>query len=173
VLWGRSVLLESLEAYKVAPPLVRPGKWETGTQSFESLAGVAAPWSTWRAWERGRAQGEAGIGDGSGAGPRGGLAARFLEGVGRIRGCGSTASPTRRLASGRPRSPSPSRPPSHEASRRLGAQGINTWSGDYYAVGVMEHLGVAAAGGLLRIGFVHYNTAEEVDRALSALAGMA
>ena len=33
-----------------------------------------------------------------------------------------------------------------EASRRLGAQGIHTWSGDYYAVGVMERLGVAGAG---------------------------
>jgi len=37
---------------------------------------------------------------------------------------------------------------------------------------VMEHLGVAAGGGLLRIGFVHYNTVEEVDRVLGALAGL-
>jgi selenocysteine lyase/cysteine desulfurase len=61
---------------------------------------------------------------------------------------------------------------SEEASRRLGDQGLHTWSGDYYAVGVMEHLGVASRGGLLRIGFVHYNTAAEVDRVLAALAGL-
>ncbi|MCU0281887.1 MAG: cysteine desulfurase-like protein, partial [Acidimicrobiia bacterium] len=43
VLWGREALLEALEAYKVVPaPDSGPGKWETGTQSFESLAGVAA-----------------------------------------------------------------------------------------------------------------------------------
>jgi selenocysteine lyase/cysteine desulfurase len=59
-----------------------------------------------------------------------------------------------------------------EASRRLGAQGIHTWSGDYYAVGVMERLGVAGRGGLLRIGFVHYNTAAEVDRVLGALESL-
>ena len=42
------------------------------------------------------------------------------------------------------------------------------WDGNYYAVGVMERLGKARHG-LVRIGFVHYNTADEVDRILSAL----
>ena len=52
----------------------------------------------------------------------------------------------------------------------LGDQGIFVWSGDYYAVEVMRRLGVADEGGLVRIGFAHYNTAEEVDRVLTALA---
>ena len=42
-MYGRLDLLESIDAIKVRPaPPVPPGKWETGTQSFESLAGVAA-----------------------------------------------------------------------------------------------------------------------------------
>lgn len=55
----------------------------------------------------------------------------------------------------------------------LGDQGIFVWSGDYYAVEVMRRLGVADQGGLVRIGFAHYNTAEEVDRVLAALADLA
>src|SRR5262245_26965120 len=43
VLWGRRKLMEALEAYKVAPaPRTLPGKWMTGTQNHEGLAGVAA-----------------------------------------------------------------------------------------------------------------------------------
>ena len=45
--------------------------------------------------------------------------------------------------------------------------GIFAWYGDYYAVEVMKRLGVES--GLLRIGFVHYNLAEEVDRVLDAV----
>jgi selenocysteine lyase/cysteine desulfurase len=50
--------------------------------------------------------------------------------------------------------------------------GVYVWSGHYYAVNVMDRLGVLDTGGLVRIGFVHYNTATEVDRALEALAGL-
>ncbi|HEX6387074.1 MAG TPA: aminotransferase class V-fold PLP-dependent enzyme, partial [Anaerolineae bacterium] len=57
-----------------------------------------------------------------------------------------------------------------EVATRLGAQGIFVWHGHYYAVAVMERLGLLDKGGLVRIGFVHYNTAEEVDRVLMALA---
>jgi selenocysteine lyase/cysteine desulfurase len=51
----------------------------------------------------------------------------------------------------------------------LGERGIFTWDGNYYALNLTERLGVEARGGLLRIGLVHYNTAEEVDRLLAAL----
>jgi selenocysteine lyase/cysteine desulfurase len=50
----------------------------------------------------------------------------------------------------------------------LGEQGIFTWAGNFYAVNLIEALGLAP-GGVLRIGFLHYNTAEEVDRLLVAL----
>ena len=52
---------------------------------------------------------------------------------------------------------------------KLGEQGFFTWDGNYYALNLTEHLGVEQSGGFLRIGLVHYNTVEEVDRLLSAL----
>jgi selenocysteine lyase/cysteine desulfurase len=52
----------------------------------------------------------------------------------------------------------------------LGEQGIYVWHGHYYALAVMERLGLLESGGLVRIGFVHYNTKEEVDRVLQSLA---
>ncbi len=55
----------------------------------------------------------------------------------------------------------------------LGAQGIFVWDGHYYALEVMRHLGVLDRGGLVRIGFVHYNTIGEVDRTVGALAALA
>jgi selenocysteine lyase/cysteine desulfurase len=58
------------------------------------------------------------------------------------------------------------------AAAVLGAQGIFTWSGHYYAVEVMRRLGLAERGGLVRIGFVHYTTTAEVDRVLDALADL-
>ena len=56
-----------------------------------------------------------------------------------------------------------------ELATKLGERGIFTWDGNYYALNLTERLGVEAKGGLLRIGLVHYNTAEEVDRLLAAL----
>ena len=53
-------------------------------------------------------------------------------------------------------------------AERLGARDIAVWDGDYYAVEVMQHLGLRAEGAV-RAGFVHYNTPEEIDRLLSAL----
>ena len=175
-LWGRAGLLESLEAYKVVPaPSSGPGKWETGTQSFESLAGAAAAVDYLASLGAGGTRRErlaaalAAIRE-----HEEGLAGRFLAGIARmprIRLFG-LADPAR-LAERTPtfslavEGLSPD-----DAARRLGEQGIHAWSGDYYAVGVMEHLGVARQGGLLRLGFVHYNTVEEVDRVLGALASL-
>ena len=56
-----------------------------------------------------------------------------------------------------------------EIAKFLGDRGIFTWDGNYYALNLTERLGVEQTGGLLRIGLVHYNTAEEVDRLLAAL----
>ena len=51
----------------------------------------------------------------------------------------------------------------------LGERGIFTWDGNYYALNLSERLGVESQGGMLRIGLVHYNTMEEVERLLAAL----
>jgi selenocysteine lyase/cysteine desulfurase len=60
-----------------------------------------------------------------------------------------------------------------ELAAALGEHGIFTWDGNYYAINLSERLGVEASGGMLRIGLVHYNTAEEVDRFLAALGEIA
>ena len=56
-----------------------------------------------------------------------------------------------------------------QVAKFLGDRGIFTWDGNYYALNLTERLGIEKDGGLLRIGLVHYNTAEEVDRLLNAL----
>ena len=54
-------------------------------------------------------------------------------------------------------------------AERLGAEGIFVRAGHFYAVALAERLGVLDQGGLVRIGFVHYNTLDEVDRVLDSL----
>ncbi len=61
----------------------------------------------------------------------------------------------------------------HELAVFLGQRGIFTWDGNYYALNLSERLGVEQDGGMLRIGLVHYNTAEEVERLLAALREIA
>jgi selenocysteine lyase/cysteine desulfurase len=56
-----------------------------------------------------------------------------------------------------------------ELATKLGDRGFFTWDGNYYAVNVTEQLDVERTGGFLRIGLVHYNTMEEVERMLAAL----
>jgi cysteine desulfurase family protein (TIGR01976 family) len=174
VFYGRHALLESLEAARIRPaPSRPPGKWETGTQSFESLAGVTAAVDYL-----------ASLGEGPGrrerltsamqavAAHEAALAERFLAGVAEMPGV---------TVFGRPSSDG--RTPTFaidvdglapdEVARRLGDEGIFVWHGDYYAVEVMKRLGRADRGGLVRIGFVHYTTTAEVDRVLDALERLA
>jgi cysteine desulfurase family protein (TIGR01976 family) len=56
-----------------------------------------------------------------------------------------------------------------ELATKLGERGFFTWDGNYYALNLSERLDVEKDGGFLRIGLVHYNTAEEVDGLLAAL----
>jgi cysteine desulfurase family protein (TIGR01976 family) len=56
-----------------------------------------------------------------------------------------------------------------ELATRLGERGFFTWDGNYYALNLTEQLGVERLGGFLRIGLVHYNTMEEVERLLAAM----
>lgn len=55
----------------------------------------------------------------------------------------------------------------------LARRGIYCWDGDFYATTLVEDLGVAADGGVVRLGMVHYTTADEVDRLLAELAELA
>jgi cysteine desulfurase family protein (TIGR01976 family) len=56
-----------------------------------------------------------------------------------------------------------------ELATKLGDRGFFTWDGNYYALNLTEQLDVERLGGFLRIGLVHYNTIEEVERLLAAL----
>jgi cysteine desulfurase family protein (TIGR01976 family) len=174
VLWARAGVLEQLPAYKVRPahsPIA------TGTPAFELIAGVGAAIDYL-----------AELGASAGAGRRARLLAamgsieahetalslRFMAGVAaiphlRLWGIADPArvgerTPTFGLTSSQ-RTP-------HEMAEALGQVGIFAWDGHFYAQALIERLGLAASGGLLRIGFVHYNTATEVDRTLDALDSM-
>jgi cysteine desulfurase family protein (TIGR01976 family) len=178
ILYGRYRFLEELTAFKVRPaPAEPPGKWETGTQSFESLAGVAAAIDYL-----------ASLGPPSGilrqrlAGAMAAIQAyerqlseRFLQGATNVDGLrvyGLTD--VERLDERTPTfAASLDGYHADEVAAALGAEGIFVWSGHYYAVAVMERLGLLDQGGLVRIGFVHYNTPEEVDEVLAALARLA
>jgi cysteine desulfurase family protein (TIGR01976 family) len=60
-----------------------------------------------------------------------------------------------------------------ELATKLGERGFFTWDGNYYALNLTEQLDVERMGGFLRIGLVHYNTMEEVERLLGALREIA
>jgi selenocysteine lyase/cysteine desulfurase len=56
---------------------------------------------------------------------------------------------------------------------RLAHRRIFAWHGNYYALSLMEALGLQDHGGAVRAGFLHYNTREEADRLIAALAELA
>src|SRR5437763_1867263 len=60
-----------------------------------------------------------------------------------------------------------------EVSSSLAERDIYTWDGNYYALALMEALGLQERGGAVRAGFVHYNTADEAERLCDALADLA
>ncbi|MGN6430822.1 MAG: cysteine desulfurase-like protein [Gaiellaceae bacterium] len=155
--FARSELLESWRPYKVRPASDQPlgHRYETGTLPHELLAGFVAAvdylgslgWDAIVAHERE-------LGD------------RFLRGL-----------PTRCRHHGLPAMEG--RVPTFaltidgvapdEASRRLGERDLAVWHGNYYALEVMKRLGLEDSGGAVRVGIVHYNTADEVDRLLAEL----
>ena len=59
-----------------------------------------------------------------------------------------------------------------EIAEKLGKAGIQVWDGNYYALAVTERLGLENKGGMVRVGLVHYNTAEEIDRLGSVLKSL-
>jgi cysteine desulfurase family protein (TIGR01976 family) len=176
-LYGKAELLEALDAYKVVPaPDEGPEKWETGTQSFESLAGVRAAVDHLASLAGGATRrdritaSQAIVRDHESA-----LIGRFLEGARSIPGLrvyGITdpdmlhrRSPTFSVGL---EGVAP-----QDAVAVMRPLGINVRSGHHYAVGVMGHLGLLERGGLIRVGFVQYTSPEDVDRTLEALASAA
>ena len=174
-LFGRRDLLAGGHAYKVRPaPSDPPGKWETGTQSFESLAGVTAAvdyiasLGSDGATRRGSLEmAFAEIGEHEEE-----LGRRFIEGLKRIPKARLYGVPEMNQDRGPTFAVSVEGHDPAAVVAHLAQHGIYVWAGHYYAVNAMERLGVSDRGGLVRIGFVHYNTNSEVDRALEALADL-
>ena len=173
VLYGRHDLLAGSSAYKVRPaPSDPPGKWETGTQSFESLAGVTAAvdyiasLGSDGATRRGSLEmAFAEIKDHEDA-----LSRSFVVGLGRLPKVNLFGVPEVNNDRGPTFAISIDGHEPAAVAAHLASRGVYVWSGHYYAVNVMRQLGVLDQGGLVRVGFVHYNTETEVNRALEALA---
>ncbi|HMV29745.1 MAG TPA: aminotransferase class V-fold PLP-dependent enzyme [Anaerolineales bacterium] len=49
-------------------------------------------------------------------------------------------------------------------AEKLAAENIYVWDGNYYAINVTERLGLEDKGGMVRVGAVHYNTLDEVKK---------
>ena len=182
ILWGRYDLLDRLAAYKVRPAgNTPPHKWETGTQSFESIAGVrgAIAYLEW-------------VGTTFGADPMGrketlravmtairdyeqGLSRAMLVGLQAIdgltlHGITDVTQLDRRvptcsftLEGWHPR----------RVCEELDKEGIAAWDGNYYAPEVTTRLGLEDKGGMVRVGAVHYNTHEEVQKLVAAVGAIA
>lgn len=59
--------------------------------------------------------------------------------------------------------------PGAEAAERLAGEGIMAGGGDFYAHRPLGAMGIDPAHGVLRLSFVHYTTADEVERAIAAM----
>jgi cysteine desulfurase family protein (TIGR01976 family) len=158
--YGRAELLADWRPYKVRPAPTEPlgSRFETGTLAYELLAGFVAAveyiesigWVAIQAQERS-------------------LGERFLSGL--PAGVNLYGLPT---MEGRVSTFAFNldRVPAGDAATRLGESGYAVWYGNYYALEVMNRLGLGDDGAV-RVGIVHYNTADEVDGLLAELARLA
>jgi cysteine desulfurase family protein (TIGR01976 family) len=162
VLYGRGELLASIEPYRVRPAdYPPPQNWETGTVNLEGIAGTAAAarYLTSLGWDAVSTHERS-------------LTKRIIDGLDAIPGVTQygTRDLDRRVATVvftvEGRSP-------REITEALAADGIFVWDGNYYALELMRRLGLEEAGGAVRVGAVHYNTAQEVDAFLERLEAVA
>ena len=187
ILYGKRELLEKLFAYKVRPATDEiPGKFETGTQNHEGIAGVlgAIEYFEWVGKEFGGSYVE-GLKEEGYRGRRldlkkamtairayefelGRALLSALESVPGLHIYGLTdvhrledrvATFSIRVKDMHPRA----------VAEKLAQHGIYVWDGNYYAINVTERLGLEDKGGMVRVGAAHYNTLEEVDRLKEAL----
>jgi cysteine desulfurase family protein (TIGR01976 family) len=178
VLWGRRELLSSMTPIKVRPSSNDlPWRWMTGTQSHESIAGGLAAIDYL-----------AGIGRKLSGNP--GLARRdawvetyrgisayesemvwalihglqAIEGV-RVYGITDPKRAGERVATV---CFTHADVPTPRLAEALAARGVCVWGGNYYALEMSTRLGLEP-NGMIRVGLVHYNLMEEVERFLNVL----
>jgi cysteine desulfurase family protein (TIGR01976 family) len=178
----RRDLLARWTPYKLRPaPDDVPERWETGTQNHEGLAGLdaavdylaglgreyAAPSGATRRHEVVAAFGAIRAHERT-------LSLRFLDGLAqlpkvRLWGIADPArvderTPTFAIRVG-------DQHPA-ETAEQLGRRGVFVWDGHYYAITIMERLGLLDSGGAVRVGFCHYHGSDDVDRVLDAIASL-
>jgi cysteine desulfurase family protein (TIGR01976 family) len=196
VLYGKREHLQRLHPYKVRPLTdAVPNRWEWGTLNHECIAGITACVNYIadlgnKPWNDGRPVRQSSEARPVGKSPRRAAIVAAFEAIHR-----HERSLMERLIAGLKKIPNlkiygitdparfnercptlairvenqtPDQTPLALATK-LGEQGFFTWDGNYYALNLTERLDVEKSGGFLRIGLVHYNTAEEVDRLLAAL----
>jgi cysteine desulfurase family protein (TIGR01976 family) len=157
--FGRAELLDSWRPYKVRPAPDEPigHRFETGTLSHELLAGFVAAveyvesvgWDAIRAHEHE-------------------LGERFLAGLPDSVTLYGLPTMDGRVATFAFNVDDVS---ATDVANRLGDAGYAVWHGNYYALEVMDRLGLEDEGAV-RAGIVHYNTADEVDGLLAAIASL-
>ncbi len=180
VLYGKGAILDSLPSYKLTPAHDR---FETGTMNHEGLAGVVA--AVEYLADIGVRYAGADPAAGRGRGVHAAMTPIRAYEMDLYRGLadGLEAIPGARLYGITDRARFDDRTPTaaltidghapRAISEALGREGIATWDGDFYATGLIERLGLTERGGVVRIGLTHYNTADEVDRVVGALARIA
>ena len=166
-----------------------PDRWETGTQSFEAVAGTLGALE-YLAW----------VGERFGGAARDSLAGRYAARRLSLKAAMSTMHAyeetlSRALVEALAVVPGlrvrgitdpirfGERVPTfsftleghhpREVAAELGRRGFRVWDGNYYAVGITERLGLEGMGGMVRVGAVHYNTAEEIRLLGAALRDLA
>jgi len=177
-LYGKRNHLEKFKPYKVRPATnTPPESWETGTQVQELIAGIGA--AVDYIAELGR-HSDAGVKSRRAALQaayrathqyESGLLTQLISGLPAIPGMRIFGITDRQRFDERCSTLSFRLGDHHptKIAAFLGERGIFTWDGNFYALNLSERLGVEQHGGVLRVGLVHYNTAEEVDRLLAAL----
>lgn len=158
VLWARPELLAALPIAKVRPG---PQRFETGMPNFEAIAGIEAAArflteETMAGVEAAESQ----------------LCARLLDGLGSIDGVRiwgpATVADRVPTVAFTVRGVEPSK-----VAAALAADRVAVWDGHNYAIEVVDQLGLAAAGGVVRAGIVRYTDSAEVDRLVSSVDRLA
>lgn len=188
ILYGKYDLLDRLTAYKVRPAgNLPPDKFETGTQNFEGIAGAlgAMEYLAWVGATFGADYTEGNRYSGRALKLKQAMSAvtayelelnhSLLETLTAIPGLHIHGITSPRALEQRVPTFSFTldgwTPPSIAAA--LAESNINVWDGNFYALAVTQHLGVEDIGGLLRVGLVHYNTQDEIEKLGEALRRIA
>ena len=180
ILWGKFNRLSELPVAKLRVSSEEvPFRWMTGTQGHESMAGTLAAiehlaWLGRMISEEDLSRREAlSVAFSAIEEYESELCWNMIQGLQRIRGLKiwGITNPSMK----KHRDPTVSFTHPSMTAEQIGAaladEGIFAWAGNFYALELSEALGLEPEGAL-RVGLLHYNTAEEVERFIEVLSGI-